>query len=138
MAKTNQSQLESRINDIIGQAASAIAAAVRQDIGEQVSRIVGAGPARGAAPRLTNGGGAAKPAAAPQPGRKRRRRRGPDVAVMERLMSFIKSKPGLRSEEIRKQLQLDPVDAKAALAQLRADSKVRTKGDRRTTTYTVA
>jgi len=51
---------------------------------------------------------------------------------------MVKKKPGLRSEQLQKELSLAPKLVKAGLAQLRKDKRVKTSGERRSTTYAAA
>lgn len=130
---TKQTELVNRINQIVITAAREIAVEVRRDLAEQVNRLVGGsasdgrGAARGAAPKQLPAGKG-----------RRRRRGGPDAATMDRVLRLIQSKPGLRSEQIQKSIEMDPSSVKAALAKLRAAKRVKTKGERRATTYSAA
>ena len=56
-------------------------------------------------------------------------------ALLDQLVTFIAKNPGLRSEQIQKQVRQKPGVVKAALAKLRAARRVKTSGDRRSTTY---
>jgi hypothetical protein len=134
MPTTNGSSLVTRINQIVASAAQEIAQAVRQNIADEVNRLVGAA---GAVAR--GGRGGQRRAAGPAGGGRRRRRRGAvDNASLEKLLKFIGAKPGLRGEEIRKQVGLPDDVVRAGLAKLRETKKVRTKGERRATTYATA
>ena len=86
----------------------------------------------------------ARAAAAPSRGAKAARsakgpRRGKDAgAVVDQLLAFIAKNPGLRSEQIQKQIGVKQALVKAGLAKLRAAGKVKTTGSRRSTTYASA
>jgi hypothetical protein len=59
-------------------------------------------------------------------------------AALEQLVDIIKKKPGLRSEQIQREVSLGAKVVKAGLAQLRKERRVRTSGQRRSTTYALA
>jgi hypothetical protein len=59
-------------------------------------------------------------------------------AACTKLLSEIKRTPGLRNEQLAKATALPAPLVKRALAKLRGDDAVRTKGTRRATTYTSA
>jgi hypothetical protein len=59
-------------------------------------------------------------------------------AAMESLVEVIRKKPGLRSEQIQREVSLGAKVVKAGLAQLRKERRVRTSGQRRSTTYAIA
>jgi hypothetical protein len=134
MPRTSTIQsLERRIHDIITRAAHEISAVARRELSDDIRKLLGAA---GATPATTRGA-AATPAHAPKASRRggRRGRRGPNESTIEKVLDFIKSTPGLRSEQIAKQLG---GDVKSALAKLRAAGKVKTSGARRATTYASA
>lgn len=59
-------------------------------------------------------------------------------AAIDQILDVIRKKPGLRSEQIQRELSQPPKAVKAGLAQLRKDRRVRTSGQRRSTTYALA
>jgi hypothetical protein len=120
--------LQQRVQEVVNRAASEIARAVRQNIAEQVARMTGGAKA------------AAKPAKEKPVKRRRGRRgrRGPNSAGVEKVLKFVQSHPGLRSEQIQKQMDLASARVKGALLKLRATGKVKTKGQKRATTYQAA
>ncbi len=71
-----------------------------------------------------------------EPGQ-RGRRSLVDSATLERIAGFIEKTPGLRSEEIQRELALPPKLVKIGLAKLRDTKRVRTAGQRRATTYSL-
>lgn len=87
---------------------------------------------------LRAGGGAGRPrAAAAADGPKRRGRRGRlDQGTIDQILKFVEKHPGLRSEQIQGQLDVDRKLVKAGLAKLRETKRVRTSGHKRATTYT--
>ncbi len=69
----------------------------------------------------------------------RRRRRGPIApALLDKIVAVIARKPGLRSEQLRDLVAAPAPLVKAGLAKLRVEKRVKTKGQKRATTYTVA
>jgi hypothetical protein len=69
----------------------------------------------------------------------RRRRRGPiAAALLDKIVAVIARKPGLRSEQLRDLVAAPAPLVKAGLAKLRVEKRVKTKGQKRATTYTVA
>src|SRR5438552_18554614 len=94
---SSTSSLNQRIHDLTSRAAQEIPHFARRDVTDELQRLIGGRPA--AAPA------AAKPAkASPGPRRGRRGRRGPNDATIEKVLDFIKTNPGLRSEQIAKQI----------------------------------
>lgn len=59
-------------------------------------------------------------------------------ALVDQLLAFISRNPGLRSEQIQKQLGAKQAAVKVGLAKLRASGRVKTSGTRRATTYASA
>ncbi len=59
-------------------------------------------------------------------------------AAIDQILDVIRKHPGLRSEQIQREISLAPKAVKAGLAQLRKDKRVRTSGQRRSTTYSAA
>jgi hypothetical protein len=117
--------IEAKINAAISRAAQQIVDAVRADIAARVRDSLGVSGGRGAAGRAAGAG----------PRRRRRRGGAADGALVEKVVGYIKANPGQRTEEISKGIG---ADAKPALARLRAEGKVKTKGERRATTYALA
>ena len=123
--------LEERITDVIAHAVAQVANLLKADIIAQLQGTT--------APR-TNGvrAGARAAASAPKPRGRRGRRGTLDEATVARVFKVIEDNPGLRTEEIYKKLPLPADQAKKALAKLRADGRVKTKGQKRATTYAAA
>lgn len=61
-----------------------------------------------------------------------------DEETINRVLKIVEGQPGLRSEQIYKELPLPPELTKKALAKLREDKRVKTKGERRAMTYAIA
>jgi hypothetical protein len=122
------SHLDARIEAIIEQAASDIASAVRANIAEEVQRVLGG--RRGA--RAAGRGGGRRAASAP------RARRGVSEAQLKSVLDFIGKNPGKRGEQIRAALKLSTKVGGKILAKLRQTKAVKTKGQKRSTTYSAA
>jgi hypothetical protein len=138
MAK-NDSSIEARINAIVARTAAEIARAVRENISEEVLRVVGeAGGSRGSrragAAAALRGAGEARSRKAST--RADKLRKGWSEADVMRVHTFIGSKPGLRSEEIGKALKIGPKPLFKILAKLRETRQVSVKGYGRGGTYT--
>lgn len=71
-------------------------------------------------------------------GRPPGRRNAMSGASLDQIIEFIRKHPGLRSEQIQAELQLPAGAVKVGLAKLRLERKVKTAGQRRATTYSVA
>lgn len=126
---------ENRIHAVIAEAASVITDIVRAELAAEVQRAVSSVHANGHANRLPKRLATAKTSVG---GGRRRKRRGVDGATLARVLQVIKSKPGLRSEQIYEKLPLPRELTKKALAKLRGDKLVKTKGTRRATKYIAA
>ncbi len=55
--------------------------------------------------------------------------------AIDQILEVIRKKPNLRSEQIQGELKLAPGVVKSGLAKLRLEQRVRTNGQRRSTTY---
>jgi hypothetical protein len=99
----------------------------------------------GRAPRGGGGSAAAAPVAAataslarvgrPRGGRGGKRTPADLEALSERVGSFVKANPGLRIEQINKQLGTTTKDLALPIRKLVADGVINTKGQKRSTTY---
>ena len=56
-------------------------------------------------------------------------------ADLERLLTFVSKHPGLRIEQINKQLGTTTKDLALPIRKLIADGAIKTKGEKRSTTY---
>jgi hypothetical protein len=126
-----QTDIESAITQIVSATARQIAEAVRAEIAEQLRHVTAAGAtAKGRQARAL--------APAKADGQRRGRRARLDEATVSRVLKVVADSPGLRSEQIQGKLPIPPKVVKAALAKLRADKRVKTAGEKRATTYTIA
>ena len=147
--------LESQINHIVQSAAVEIAHAVRADISAEVSRLIGGGAGGGnSAPAKRPPGRPRKvvavtaaPVATPaakKPGKAHRGakfvRRTPEQvqADNDKLLAYIKSHGGQRSEDIQKGLGMAKPNVASGLQVLRESGKVKMKGVKRAATYAAA
>jgi len=119
----NDSSLDTKIAAIAQEMAAELVRAVRTHLADEVAKVIGGRPSVASA---------ATPKTAAKPGR-----RGGAVndGVLAQLLKVIKAAPGLRSEQIYKKVAIPPKVAKAGLAKLREQKKVKTSGTRRATTY---
>ena len=82
--------------------------------------------------------GASASAKANKVGRPRGRRSKLNDSTLDEIVAAVEKHPGLRSEQLQKELShLGPKLVKQGLAKLRADKRVKTSGQRRSTTYNV-
>jgi len=129
-----RSHLDTTIRSIVSRAIGDIAAAVRGDIAQRVQGIIG--PERAAGGKSAGRKPRAGSTAAPR-GRGRRGR-GVSEADLEKVLAVIGKKPGLRTEQIYGEVPIGKDMVVKALAKLRESGKVKTKGLRRATTYSLA
>jgi ClpA/ClpB-like protein len=130
----NPTHLESQINAIVARTAGEIAAAVRQEVADEIQKAMGAQSIAPAPPRAAPAAAKAAPAGpAPRRGRPSKASR---QATVDGLLSFIADHPGLRAEEIVKQAGGGRERVRAALAALFEQGKVKRAGKARGTTYT--
>ncbi len=126
------SVFESQIHAIVARAAAEIAAATRREIASEVQKAIGA-PAVGAArPRAV----ADAAQVAPPKSKGGRPTKASKRAAVDGLLKFVAEHPGLRSEEIVKQVGGNGDRIKAGLATLFAQGKVKRAGKARGTRYT--
>lgn len=133
--------LDTVIKEIVESAASAIAKAVRDQIKADIERALGA-PEKASKPSGRSAGRDKAPGAASRKAPAPKRGRGAGTRLSEaelgRVLDYITKNPGQRTEQIRAALKLDTVLGGKLLGKLRATGKVKTKGQKRTTTYSAA
>jgi hypothetical protein len=152
--------LETTVQNIIADAANSmatqIAHLVRQSISTEIagnSHAVAAPVKRGpgrpkkvatlAAPAANGAAHAASAEKASGAGRKkggkRARRSAAQVAADdEKILAFVKAHAGKRSEQIAKELKLSKLALASGLLRWREAGKIKTKGQKRATTYSAA
>ena len=114
--------LDKRIQAIFSRAGSEVVDAIRASLADEIRRLTSGTSTRGVTEK-----------------RNGKRRSSKQIASgVERLLGFIRQHPGLRTEEILKQLGGDKITIKDGLARLRATGKVRTTGIKRAMTYRAA
>jgi hypothetical protein len=123
MSKT----LDQTLTQILTSTVAEVAAAVRANIAAEVAKAVGG---KTSTAQVAPQKGAAKG----KPGRKPKAAHA--GATVEQVLAYIKKNPGKRTEEIR--AGLGGADPRPALQKLRAAKQVKTRGNRRTTTYAIA
>lgn len=124
--------LESQVNAIVAHAAAEIAAAVRQEIAAEIQKVIGA---REISPAPSPSAVAVQPPAPRAKPKGGRPAKASKVTAFDDLLSFVTAHPGLRSEEIVKQLGGGGARIKAGLATLFQQGKVQRAGRARGTTY---
>jgi hypothetical protein len=87
---------------------------------------------------LRPGSSGAAEGAGARRGRPPGRRGKLSAAALDQIIDVVKKKPGLRSEQIQRELDFGQGVVKAGLARLRLERRVRTSGQRRATTYSIA
>jgi hypothetical protein len=91
--------------------------------------------ARGAAPAAAAATTSAPRAGRPRGGRGVKRTPADIEAMSERVGSFVKANPGLRIEQINKELGTTTKDLALPIRKLISEGVVATKGQKRSTTY---
>jgi hypothetical protein len=140
--------LRSSLDSLASNFASAVLAAIRgASLDELVAGSGGAprrGPGRPRGSSTTKSTPTAARASAPAPkkgnGGRLARRSPADIAkALAEIVALVKTKKaGLRSEEIRKALKLDVREVPRVLKEGLAKKKLKSKGQKRATTYTAA
>ncbi len=132
-----QSQMNQSVQDFVAQVTEIARRAALETLGAAFS-----GGPRGAAGVIaaSNGATAAKPAAARALGRPaggRGVKRAPeDIEAMgQKFVAFVKANPGLRIEQINKELGTTTKDLALPIRKLEAEGVITTKGQRRATQY---
>jgi hypothetical protein len=121
-----QTQIHTLVNDFV--------ASLHQVWNQSVAdALAGIGPG-------TNGGAsrkAASPKAVRSDGRAKGEKRTPDeiAALKETFVAFVAKNPGLRIEQIHKQLGTNTKDLQLPIRQLIAEGRVKSVGEKRSTTY---
>jgi hypothetical protein len=98
--------------------------------GERAAR--GGGGGGGGAPALLEGGGRV---GRPRGGRGAKRTAADLEALSEQVASFIRANPGLRIEQINKEMGTTTKDLALPIRKLIADGAINAKGQKRSTTY---
>jgi hypothetical protein len=90
--------------------------------------------------RAARAGAATAPKAKAARGAKRGGREGAKRggSALDQVLAFVRSNPGMRSEQIQKRIGLAAEPVKAALAKLRAGGQVKVSGKARATSYAPA
>jgi hypothetical protein len=133
--------LRAQLNDLAANFADAIVNAIRgSSLEELLAQAGGAGaPRRGPGrPRGTAAGTESKPRGR-RAGRLPRRSAEEIAAELEKIVVLVKkSKAGLRAEEIRASLKMQPKEMPRILKEGLATKVLKSKGQKRATTYTAA
>jgi hypothetical protein len=130
------STLRSTLNALATNLAWDILEVIRSSSLEDLLGERGGHPGR--APKSMSNG-AAKPSRATRSGRLPRRSAEEIATALDQIVALVgKHKDGMRAEEIRKALKLDVREVPRVLKEGLATKKLRAKGRKRATTYTVA
>jgi len=119
-----EAQLSKLIRGFSAQVAGLVGEAARETLSNALggTRMSSKAASRGAAPALSRGKGDKRPRAAIE-------------ATKARLVEFIGKNPGLRVEQLNKQLGTTTKDVALPLKKLVAEKAIKTKGQRRATAY---
>ncbi len=131
------SDYQSRINKLVEDFVSQVTALARQAATDTLANALGAAgvAARG---RRSGGGGAVESAPVARAGRRpkgAKRAQGEIERTKSRVHDFIRQNPGMRIEQINRQLGTTTRDLALPLKKLIADGAVRTEGEKRSTQY---
>ena len=136
-----RSTLDSLANNFAGAVLNAIRSASIEDLLAETGGAPRRGPGRPRA-QVAGGGGQPDPLRTPKKGNGGRlaRRSPADIdKTLSQIVALVKGKKaGMRSEEIRKALRLDVREVPRVLKQGLAKKKLRSKGQKRATTYFAA
>ncbi len=125
--------LQTEISKIVGQAAQQIAALFREHLTSSlaIGNVAGKSDGRRAKAGRPSG---AEPKA-PRRGKGAKRPQEEIAALAEKVGAFIRKNPGLRIEQINKELGTSTKDLALPLKKLIADKAISTRGKKRATTY---
>jgi hypothetical protein len=128
--------LRSTLDSLATSFAGAVLDAIRGASIQELLAESGGAPRRGPG-RPPKAPAAAKPARRAKPGRLPRRSPEEITKTLDRIHGLLKSKKGgMRSEEIRKALKLDVREVPRVLKEGLAKKKLKSRGQKRATTYT--
>jgi hypothetical protein len=131
--------LRSTLDSLATSFASAVLDAIRGASLQELLAESGNAPRRGPGrlPKSASAPAAAKPARAGKGGRLARRSPEEIAKTLDRIHGLLKAKKGgMRSEEIRKALKLDVREVPRVLKEGLAKKKLKSRGQKRATTYT--
>lgn len=130
------SDYQSRINKLVEDFVSQVTALARQAATDTLANALGAA---GVAARGRRSGGAVAAAPLGRPAGRRpkgaKRAQGEIEKTKDRVHEFIRSNPGLRIEQINRELGTSTRDLSLPLKKLIAEGSVRTEGEKRSTQY---
>jgi hypothetical protein len=129
------SNLHSQLASLAGAFASSVLEAIR---GASLEEILSESRTPASRPRrepVSNG--AVKPAARAKPAGRLRRRSADDIAkALDRVVALVKkNKEGLRAEQIRQQLGMQAKEMPRVLKDALAKKQLKSRGQKRATTY---
>jgi hypothetical protein len=128
-----KSSLESLASSFASSVLDAIKGASLQELLAESSGAPRRGPGR---PPGTNAGSAPRAARATRSGRLKRRSPEDIAAALDKIVALVKTKKdGLRAEQIRKTLKMQSKEMPRVLQEGLAKKKLKSKGQKRATTY---
>jgi hypothetical protein len=131
--------LRSKLHDLASSFASSVLDAVRSASLEELVGQAGGGARRGPGRPPSASATQAKPAKAARSGRLKRRSAEEISQVLDEIVALVKrNKAGLRAEQIREQLGMQAKEMPRVLKEGLAKKKLKSKGQKRATTYTAA
>ncbi len=132
--------LRSTLNDLAANLASDIVYIIRSSSLQELLGERGGHPGRGPGrPPKSMSNGAAKPSRMGKSGRLPRRSAEEITAALDKIVGLVsKHKDGLRAEEIRSKLGMQAKEMPRLLKEGLATKRLKAKGQKRATTYTVA
>jgi hypothetical protein len=132
------SDFQSEMNRTVQGFVSQISELARKAALETLESAFSGTPARGAGRKSAAAVTTMSPSVGRPRGGKGTKRTQADIdALAERLVSFVKSNPGLRIEQINKELGTTTKDLALPIRKLVGDGYLSTKGQKRSTTYSV-
>jgi hypothetical protein len=133
------SSLRTTLNDLASAFATSVLGAVRGASLEELLGETGGGTRRGPGRPKAARGAIAKPTRVARSGRLKRRSPDDIAAALDKIVALVKTKKdGLRAEQIRKTLRMQAKEMPRVLKEGLARKKLRSKGQKRATTYTAA
>jgi hypothetical protein len=128
-------EIQGLVDAFVGQLSTLVRRSALEQVQAALQSAVGGAPARG----RKAGRRGPKPARAAKRGAGGGKRSPEQVgAVSEKLLAFVKKNPGLRGEQISKALKTTTGAIRLPMQKLIAKKKIKTKGQRRGTTYHAA
>ncbi len=131
------SSLRATLNDLAATFADSVLAAIRGASLEELLSGAGGGVRRGPGRPRASPGARATPTRARRAGRLKRRSPEDIAKALDQVVALVKSsKTGLRAEQIRQKLKMQSKEMPRVLKEGLAKKELKSKGQKRATTYT--